>query len=70
VEKERVFAGKIVTRVDDRFAYGEQRFITLGLLQGNVIAIAHTETDEVARLISVRKASKNEEKIYFAEFNN
>jgi uncharacterized DUF497 family protein len=70
VEKEETFAGETVTRLDDRFEYGERRFLTLGLLRGEVVAIIHTETDEVVRLISVRKASKNEENIYFKEVKN
>jgi len=45
--------------------YGEERFITLGLLKGRVVVIAHTESDEVIRTISVRKATKNEEIGYF-----
>jgi uncharacterized DUF497 family protein len=62
---EGVFQGETITIVDDRFDYGEQRFITLGLLQGRVVVVAHTETDEVIRIISVRKATKNEEISYF-----
>jgi hypothetical protein len=64
---ERVFAGTTVTILDDRFDYGECRFITLGLLNGRVVVIAHTETREVIRIISVRKATKNEEASYFKE---
>jgi len=64
---ERVFAGKTVTIWDDRFDYGESRFITLGLLSGRVVVIAHTETQEVVRIISVRKATKHEEACYFEE---
>lgn len=67
VEKEKVFAGATVTLLDDRFEYGEVRFFTLGLLKGEVVAISHAETDEVVRLISVRKGSKHEEDIYFKE---
>jgi uncharacterized DUF497 family protein len=67
VEKEKIFAGETVTRLDDRVEYGERRFLTLGLLKGEVVAIIHTETNEVVRLMSVRKASKNEENIYFKE---
>jgi uncharacterized DUF497 family protein len=70
VEKEKIFAAETVTRLDDRFEYGEIRFLTFGLLKGEVVSISHTETDEVVRLISVRKASKNEEDIYFKEVKN
>lgn len=70
VEREKVFYGATVTRLDDRFEYAERRFVTLGLLKGDVVSIVHTDTDEVVRLISVRKASKNEESIYFKEVKN
>ena len=64
---EKVFEGETVTILDDRFAYGEERFVTFGLLDSRVVAIAHTETDEVIRIISVRKATKNEENNYLKE---
>jgi hypothetical protein len=64
---EEAFAGKTVTILDDRFDYGESRFVTVGLLGGRVVIIAHTETNEVIRIISVRKATKNEEASYFKE---
>ena len=67
---EKVFTGESVTVLDDRFDYGEGRFLTLGLLKGKLVAISHTEIDEVVRLISFRKASKNEEKIYFKEIRD
>lgn len=65
-----VFAGKTITLVDDRFEYEERRFLTLGLLWGRAVAIAHTESDYVIRIISIRKATRNEEKSYFEETSN
>src|SRR5438132_14159358 len=35
VDAPTVFIGPTFTFEDDRFAYGEQRFITLGLLRGS-----------------------------------
>jgi len=67
---EKVFEGETVTIPDDRFDYGEERFVTFGLLDARMVAIAHTETDEVIRIISVRKATKNEESSYFKEISN
>ena len=64
---ERVFLNDALTFLDDRCDYGEIRFLTLGMLNGTVVAVAHTETDEVTRIISFRKASKNEEQIYYKE---
>lgn len=64
---EPMFEGMTVTILDDRFDYGEERFITLGVLNGIVLVVAHTETDQAIRLISARKANKYEEKNYFEE---
>ncbi len=47
-----VFDGSIVTVEDDRFDYGEGRFVTFGLLQGRVIAVVHTESEDSIRVIS------------------
>ncbi len=67
---EKVFEGETATIPDDRFDYGEERFVTFGLLDGRVVAIAPTETGEVVRIISVRKATKNEESSYFKEISD
>ena len=56
---------QIVTFEDRRLDYGEARFITLGLLHGEVVTIATAETDKTIRIISMRKADKNEQKIYY-----
>lgn len=55
-----------VTFEDKRFDYDEQRFITLGILRGDVVVIATAETEEEIRVISMRKAEQNEEEIYYA----
>jgi uncharacterized DUF497 family protein len=67
VDVDEVFAGEAITFLDDRYDYGETRFLTFGLLWGEVVAIVHIETDEVIRIISVRRASKDEEETYFKE---
>jgi uncharacterized protein len=50
-------AGVTCTFEDARFDYGEQRFITLGLLHDTAVVIAHTETAREVRIISMRKAT-------------
>jgi uncharacterized protein len=67
---EEVFSNETITFLDNRFDYGETRFLTFGLLHGEVVAIAHTETDEMIRVISVRKAEKDEEETYFSEIRD
>ena len=39
VDTARVFDGPTFTFEDDRFEYSEQRFVTLGLLDGFVVSI-------------------------------
>ena len=70
IDVPAVFDGDIVTVEDDRYDYGEQRFVTFGLLQGRVIAIVHTEREDFIRIISVRKATKYEQRTYFEQVSN
>lgn len=63
-DAETVFSGRCVSFEDDRFDYGEQRFITIGLLEGRAVVVAHTPRGENTRIISMRKADKREQKIY------
>jgi uncharacterized DUF497 family protein len=62
----RVFAGHTLTRPDERFAYDEARFSTMGLLDDTVVVIIHGESKEEIRVISMRKAVRHERELYFA----
>ena len=62
-----IFENETVTERDDRFDYSEERFYTFGILRGLVVVLSHTETDEVVRVISLRRAEKYEEQIYFTQ---
>jgi len=64
-DASKVFEGPTLTFEDDRFAYSEQRFITMGLLQGNVVVVAHTESQNDVRVISMREGTKYEQVIFF-----
>lgn len=66
----RIFDNEVYTILDDRFDYGEIRWLSLGLLFGEVVAVSYTETDELIRIISVRKGEKHEQKTYFEEIRN
>ena len=63
-DAEQVFSGHCVTFIDDRFDYGEERLLTLGLLDGRLVVIAHAPRDEGTRIISMRKGNKREKEIY------
>jgi uncharacterized DUF497 family protein len=66
----RVFEGATFTFEDDRFSYGEQRFVTLGLLAGIPVSIVHTENEHEIRVVSFRKATQREAQIYFNEIQD
>ncbi|MGH9600545.1 MAG: BrnT family toxin [Terracidiphilus sp.] len=51
--------------IDDRFDYGEERVITLGLTQAGVLYVVTIELDEdLTRIISVRRAESHEVQRY------
>lgn len=53
--------------LDDRYDYGEERLIVIGLSKRRVLFVVLTQRSEnVCRIISARKATKNEEDRYYA----
>lgn len=62
-----IFDGLTLTVEDDRFDYSKKRYITFGLLIEQVISVVHTESVRKIRIISARKATKNEQKEYFKQ---
>jgi uncharacterized DUF497 family protein len=63
-DAEQVFTGPCVTFQDDRLDYGETRLITLGLLAGRLVVVAHAPRGEGSRIISMRKGNRREQEIY------
>ena len=70
IELQELFDCETYTVLDERFEYNEIRFLTLGMLNGRVIAVSHTETDDVIRIISARKAEKHEQETYFTKIRD
>lgn len=65
-DAQAVFRGAVLIFEDKRRSCGEQRFVALGMLKEIVVAIAFTEPEEdLIRIISMRKAIRNEQQIYF-----
>ena len=62
-----LFEGLTVTVLDERFDYGEDRYVNLVAIREIVLTVAHTETDDLIRLISARKPTSNEEEDYFKQ---
>jgi uncharacterized DUF497 family protein len=60
----RIFESFELTDEDDREDYGEERFVTLGLLGSVVVVCVWTQRGNARRIISLRKADKDEREVY------
>ena len=59
-----IFDGATLEGEDDRFDYGETRIRAIGALGPILITVVYTMRGEVCRIISARKATRNERKAY------
>ena len=60
-----IFANEIMERIDDREDYGEIRLIALGRVDTDVYRVVFTWRGEnLIRIISAQKASRDEREIY------
>lgn len=60
-----LFRQRTVVEDDLTMAYGEQRFIALGLIGASVYCCVYVERGSALRVISLRKANKRETARYF-----
>jgi uncharacterized DUF497 family protein len=61
-----VLAHPIGEIVDDRRDYGEQRMNAFGLVEGRLFACTYTIRNETRRIISVRRASRQEQRLWLS----
>lgn len=56
-------------REDDRFDYGEVRFVAIGLIDVRLYVMVFTEgsDDDAVRIISLRPAEKHEMRFYYGQ---
>jgi uncharacterized protein len=59
-----IFEGDVLTRRDEREDYGEERMISLGLVDGECFVVVHTEREGVTRLITAWKGGRDERAEY------
>ena len=59
-DSDKIFAGLHFIARDDRFDYGEERFITIGYLDGQVVVLVWTPRNDARRIISMRYANDRE----------
>jgi uncharacterized DUF497 family protein len=58
------FETEHTTRPDDRRDYGEERYLTVGFMDGRMVVIAWTTRGDARRIISMRKANERERRHY------
>ena len=65
-EASTVFGDFLSITIPDTYhSIGEDRFITVGTsIKGRIVVVMHTERHDVIRIISARKATKNERNQY------
>jgi len=62
-----VILGNLVGEVvDDRRDYGERRMNAFGLVQGRLFACTYTLRNDARRIISVRRASRQEQRLWLS----
>ena len=70
IDVPEMFDDDVIIIPDERFDYGEHRYIGIGLIKGRVVVVAYTERGDNIRIISVRKATKNEQNYYFQKISD
>ncbi len=66
-----IFYGPMLVNVDDRFNYDEDRFIGIGFMKYIIAIVVFVEINaDVVRIISARKANKNETRQFKEEIQN
>lgn len=61
----RIWNGPTVEEIDNRFDYGEDRYLAFGEVDGLVLAVSYTIRNIRYRIISARKAENHERRKYY-----
>lgn len=64
-----VFDGLTATAPDERFDYGETRFITAGHLDGRLVVMVWTQRGDDRHIISMRHCHAKEERIWLTQMD-
>lgn len=61
-----IFDGPVLTRIDNRKDYGEERKISVGMVKDECFVVVYTEREGFIRLITAWKGGRNERSQYQA----
>ncbi len=63
LDAPEIFQGPMLVNLDEKIDYAEDRYIGIGFLRSKAVVVVFTEPHpEITRIISLRKATKDEEK--------
>ena len=63
----KIFDGFFIRHKDTRADYGEERYVTTGLLENVEITVIYTPRNNKRRIISARRTRHSERKEYYEE---
>ncbi len=61
----RMFDGPTLEKVDDREEYRETRVAAIGMVEGRELYVVYTMRGERCRIISARRANRDERQAYY-----
>ncbi|MGA0594433.1 BrnT family toxin [Enterovirga sp. CN4-39] len=61
-----IFEGPVLEFLDSRRDYGETRIKALGLVDGVLLSVVYTDRENVRWIISARRASRKERRVWDA----
>ena len=70
VDAPLMFNGYLLVSADERENYGENRWIGIGMIRHRVAVVVFTEIGRTVRIISLRKATRNEREQYEKALQN
>jgi uncharacterized DUF497 family protein len=59
-----LFSGFTIEQIDDRYDYGEDRFVTIGMVYDRSVIVVWTPRGGARRIISMKQANVREETKY------
>jgi uncharacterized DUF497 family protein len=57
----------VVEVLDDSEDYDEERFLLIGMVEGQLLTVVYTPRQERFRLISTRRSTRDEQDHYFTQ---
>ena len=64
----KIFEGPLLERQDNRFDYGETRWIAIGVVNAIELTVCTTIRGDNRRIISARRSNKDEREAYYRAF--